>query len=84
MTPEIPVWDIDSKFNTTTGQSTKRTVMNLDFSEPFKRYDVMPSLGLDPLDLEPTRLSLLRGKMRELLFDTGFGKKEYIGTLNDK
>lgn len=54
----------------------------MDFSEPFKRYDVMSTLGLDPLDL--ANLPSLRGKMQSMLFETGFGKKEYIATLNDK
>jgi len=84
MTPEIPVWDIESKVNTTTGQSTKRKVLKVDFSEPFKRYDVMSTLGLDPLDLEASKMPKLRGKMQAMLFESGFGKKEYISTLNDK
>lgn len=36
MTPLIPVWDIDEKVNTLTGQSTKRKVLRLDFEAQFK------------------------------------------------
>ena len=38
----------------------------------------METLGLDPLDLSESRLPSLRGKMQQMLFETGFGKREYI------
>ena len=74
--PEIPVWDINHKVNTLTGQSTKKKVLKLDLNEPFKQYDVMETLGLDPLDLEETKMPVLREKMREMLRESGFGKKD--------
>jgi|688.fasta_scaffold654679_1 lysyl-tRNA synthetase class II len=42
----------------------------------------MENLGLDPLDL--ANLPLLRPKIRQMLFEDHYGKKEYIATLNDK
>jgi len=36
----------------------------------------METLGLDPLDLEETKMPVLREKMREMLRESGFGKKD--------
>lgn len=82
LVPEIPVFDIHHKTNTETGKSSKSQVIQLDVSKQFDRYDVMENLGLDPLDL--ANLPLLRPKIRQMLFEDHYGKKEYIATLNDK
>lgn len=59
-------------------------MLRLDFNDKFRQYDVMTTLGLDPLDLAEDKMGMLRGKMQSMLKEDGFGKPEFIATLNDK
>ena len=42
-------------------------MLRLDFTDKFKQYDVMTTLGLDPLDLAEDKMGMLRGKMQSML-----------------
>lgn len=52
----IPNFDINHK----TGETVSK-VLELDFTKPFQRLDVMTELGLDPADLG--RMHTLRPKL---------------------
>ena len=62
---EVPIFDIDAK-TVTRGEafmdSVKEEYRMLDFAGRFERYDVMETLGLDPLDLG--KMDILRPKLR--------------------
>jgi len=59
----VPVFDIDAK-TVTRGEAdeAESKTLELDFSGEFQKFDVMETLGLDPLDLG--NLDLLRPKLR--------------------
>lgn len=56
----IPQFDINQR----AGDAPQK-VLELDFSKPFQRLDVMEELGLDPKDLG--NMETLRPKLREML-----------------